>query len=274
MTISYSDTFFKLLLRWDGSLWKSIWRPVVVYLFFYYSINIIYRFLLNNDQKITFLQFVDFCEESSGYIPLNFVLGFFVSAILARWWSQCNYISYPDASMLLITTYIQGETYLVVRRTMARWLNLTAVLGWRTVCSRTLSRFPTYEHIVKSGLMTESEFDLYEKTEAPYGKWFLPLQWLNNLLEKCREHDVIDSVQMKSIAQEVYKFRLGIIMLKIFEWVSIPLAYTQVVTVATYGYFVITLFSRQITGRTDKDEPDILFPIFTVLQLLFYLGWF
>jgi len=63
-------------------------------------------------------------------------------------------------------------------------------------------------------------------------------------------------------------------MLKIFEWVSIPLAYTQVVTIATYGYFFITLFSRQITGRTDKPEPDIYVPIFTILQFLFYMGWF
>lgn len=274
MTISYSDSFIKLLFKWNGSLWKSIWRHLLIYLALYYIINVVYRVILSDEQKLHFLKVVDYCEEKSSYIPLNFLLGFFVSSILVRWWSQCQYISYPDSTMFLITTYIQGERYLVLRRTVARWLNLSCVLAWRGSSSRTLSRFPTMDHVVNSGLMTEEELKTFNDTDGPHGKWFLPLQWINNLLEKCKENKIIDSVQLKQMTREIYKFRMGMVMLKIFEWVSIPLVYTQVVAIATYGYFAITLLGRQVTGRTDKDEPDIIFPIFTVLQLLFYLGWF
>lgn len=43
MTISYSDTFVKLLLRWKGSLWKAIWKHLLVFLLCYYAINMVYR---------------------------------------------------------------------------------------------------------------------------------------------------------------------------------------------------------------------------------------
>lgn len=112
MTISYSDTFIKLLARWDGSLWKGIWQRLLSYLILYYIINLTYRFLLNDEQQRKFLQIVDFCDESISYVPLQFVLGFFVCAVLGRWWSLANYISYPDAVMILVTTYIHGKRLL------------------------------------------------------------------------------------------------------------------------------------------------------------------
>lgn len=59
-------------------------------------------------------------------------------------------------------------------------------------------------------------------------------------------------------------------MLVIYDWVNIPLVYTQVVAIATYGYFGICLLGRQIHGI---EEPDFYVPIFTILQFLFYMGW-
>jgi len=108
MTISYSDTFIKLLGKWQGSLWKSIWHRLVIYLILYYIINLTYRLFLDTEQRRVFLQIVDFCDESISYVPLQFVLGFFVCSVIGRWWSQANYVSYPDSVMFLITTYIQG----------------------------------------------------------------------------------------------------------------------------------------------------------------------
>lgn len=57
---------------------------------------------------------------------------------------------------------------------------------------------------------------------------------------------------------------------------SIPLVYTQVVTLATYSFFAVTLIGRQYI---DGDKRQILqlkidkyVPIFTILQFFFFMG--
>lgn len=63
---------------------------------------------------------------------------------------------------------------------------------------------------------------------------------------------------------------------------SVPLVYTQVVTIAVYSFFVACLFGRQylyrpITSGADPSAPvndmDYFFPFFTVFQFFFYVGW-
>ena len=51
--------------------------------------------------------------------------------------------------------------------------------------------------------------------------------------------------------------------------------YTQVVSLAVYSYFGATLLGRQWLdpNRVDVKQVDYVFPFFTVLQFLFYVGW-
>ncbi|VDP20504.1 unnamed protein product, partial [Soboliphyme baturini] len=271
MTISYSDNFGKLLLRWKGSLWKSIWRDLLVFLTIYYVINFAYRYAFNEQQRSSFKVLVIYCEKATQYIPITFLLGFFVSTVVTRWWDQCSLIMWPDRFMCFVTTYIRGPEYLLLRRTIARWCNLASALCWRGLCIRTIKRFPTMDHLVRAGLMMPEELETFERTEAPYGKWWLPLVWVSNLLKKCHDEKVIDSVLLKSLIKELQIYRSGFGMLVMYDWVSVPLVYTQVVAIATYGYFTICLVGRQMVGAAD--EPDIYVPIFTILQFLFYMGW-
>jgi len=272
MTISYSDSYLKLLFRWDGSIWKSIWQDLLIYMSMYYAINLAYRFGNWDDaQKLKFKEVVKYCDTASGYIPLTFLLGFFVSSVVARWWEQCNWISWPDRFMIFVTTYLRGPDYLVFRRTIARWCNLMSVLCWRNLSLRIVKRFPTMEHLVKAGLMNEDELRTYQNTEAPHGKWWLPAIWIANLLSKAHDMRVIDPIQLRELMGELMAYRGGFGTLIIYDWVNIPLVYTQVVAIATYGYFGICLLGRQIHGI---DEPDFYVPIFTILQFLFYMGWF
>lgn len=270
MTISYSDTFGKLLLRWRGSLWAAIWLDLLVFLGLYFSISVVYRCALNEEQQETFAHLVTYFENATSYIPLTFLLGFFVFAVVARWWDQFNYISWPDKVMIYVTTYITGDENRMVRRTIARWLNLAAALAWRGISLRTIKRFPTVEHLVKAGLMTDTELEVYNNTEGPHGKWFLPILWINTLIKRCHQNNVVDSVQLKNLMKIVDSYRGGFAMLFVYDWVSVPLVYTQVVAIATYGYFAICLMGRQILL---KEDIQIFVPIFTILQFLFYMGW-
>ncbi len=66
-------------------------------------------------------------------------------------------------------------------------------------------------------------------------------QWILNLLKKKHREKAIDSVQFDMLLRQLYTFRDGFAMLYVYDWVKIPLVYTQVVAIATYGYFFICL---------------------------------
>lgn len=49
-----------------------------------------------------------------------------------------------------------------------------------------------------------------------------------NLLGALQRKKVIDTVQLNMLLQQVYSFRDGFAMLYVYDWVKIPLVYTQV----------------------------------------------
>ncbi|KAF2899517.1 hypothetical protein ILUMI_06652 [Ignelater luminosus] len=62
-------------------------------------------------------------------------------------------------------------------------------------------------------------------------------------------------------------------MLLDYDWINIPLVYTQVVTLAVYTYFVTTLIGRQWIEPHNKEDVDLYFPALAVLEFFFYMGW-
>lgn len=52
---------------------------------------------------------------------------------------------------------------------------------------------------------------------------------------------------------------------------------SKVITIAVHGFFIICLFARQyIRSKPGVDDPsnvDLVFPPFTALQFVFYMGW-
>ena len=55
MTVSYSEhvftstgqpIFLRLLFRWTGSIYKLVWRDLVIYVIFYTFLSLLYRFIL------------------------------------------------------------------------------------------------------------------------------------------------------------------------------------------------------------------------------------
>ncbi|MEQ2219350.1 Bestrophin-3, partial [Xenoophorus captivus] len=77
-------------------------------------------------------------------------------------------------------------------------------------------------------------------------------------------------------AQEMNLFRTWCATLFGYDWVGVPLVYTQVVTLAVYTFFFACLIGRQFLdparGHAGHDL-DLYIPVFTLLQFFFYCGW-
>ncbi|XP_008545315.1 bestrophin-4 [Microplitis demolitor] len=287
MTVSYqyevasstSGGFTRLLFMWRGSLYKLIYRELILFLVVFGIISVIYRHVLTISHKREFEKLVIYCDTFVSLIPLSFVLGFYVAYVAGRWWQQYMAIPWPDKVMHLVALYVTGndEYGRMLRRSLMRYLNLSLILVLRSISSAVKRRFPTLEHVVDSGFMTALELELFQSVPSlEFNTYWIPCTWFINLLKEARRtHRLPDPQGLKIIMEEFNDFRSKCGLLWSYDWVSIPLVYTQVVTLATYSFFVVALVGRQYIEGSKKPFQmplDAYLPIFTILQFFFYMG--
>eukprot|EP00062_Callorhinchus_milii_P025477 gi/632986501/ref/XP_007910274.1/ PREDICTED: bestrophin-2 [Callorhinchus milii] len=128
-----------------------------------------------------------------------------------------------------------------------------------------------------SRFMTRGERKKYESLHSTYNKYWIPCVWFTNLVAKARkEGRVKDDCALKLLMEELNVFRGKCSMLFHYDWISIPLVYTQVVTIAVYSFFLTCLIGRQFLDPEQGyagHDLDLYVPVFTLLQFFFYAGW-
>ncbi|XP_027535489.1 bestrophin-3 isoform X3 [Neopelma chrysocephalum] len=210
MTVTYSSkvanaTFFgfhRLLLRWKGSIYKLLYREFIVFATLYTAISVLYRFFLTGSQKRFFEKLSIYCDKYAEQIPVTFVLGFYVTLVVNRWWNQFVNLPWPDRLMFLISSCVQGrdEYGRLLRRTLMRYVNLTSLLIFRSVSTAVYKRFPTMDHVVGAGFMTRYERKLFDELKSPHLKYWVPFVWFGNLASKARKEGRIrDSVDLQTL---------------------------------------------------------------------------
>jgi len=298
MTISYqrdvaSSTaggFTRLLFKWKGSLYKLIYRELLLFIIAYVFLSLVYRQVLTGSQKLLFEKVVIYFDAFLNLIPLSFVLGFYVSYVANRWWQQFLAIPWPDKLFHSIACYIEGfdDESRLLRRSLMRYMNLAMILVLRSISSAVKQRFPTLEHVVEAGFMTPTEKELFNAVPAnEFNTYWVPCTWfIYRLQEATRKGKLLNQYSLENIMKEFCEFRAKCGLLWCYDWVSIPMVYTQVVTIATYLFFVFTLIGRQkieddkfgpeplkrMTSGRIPIEIDLYIPIFTILQFFFYMG--
>ncbi|XP_059607651.1 bestrophin-4-like isoform X3 [Phlebotomus argentipes] len=293
MTITYTGEvatcrgfgcFLKLLLRWRGSIYKLVWLDLVAFLSIYYTLSIIYRLILTAPQKIVFESLVNYCSAYTNLIPLSFVLGFYVSIVMTRWWSQYTSIPWPDPIAVFVSANIHGqdERGRVMRRTVMRYVCLCLTMVLTMISPRVKRRFPTLDHLVEAGLLVESERVIMADLNSRFprhSKHWMPIVWAASIVTRARKEGRIrDDFAVKTVIDELNKFRGQCGMLISYDTISVPLVYTQVVTLAVYSYFIASIMASQ--WYEDKkvedgnlNKIDLYFPVFSTLQFFFYMGW-
>ncbi|XP_068205837.1 bestrophin-3-like isoform X2 [Palaemon carinicauda] len=287
MTVSYqydvasstSGGFTRLLFKWRGSLYKLIYREFFMFCFFYACMSIIYRYIFTIDQKREFERAVLYCDAYMNYIPLSFILGFYVSFVASRWWQQYMAIPWPDKIIHAIALHVTGydEKGRMMRRALARYLNLSLVLILRSISSAVKKRFPTLDHLVEAGFITSTELGIFNTVNnKEFNTYWVPCTWFTALLRDIKSQKRIpDPMGVKHIMEEFLEFRAKCGMLWCYDWVSLPLVYTQVVTIATYAFFMAAIVGRQYVDRNQpmsKHKIDLYIPFFTLLQFFVYMG--
>ena len=182
MTISYSGPFLTLLARWKGSLWRSVWRELLVWLAGYYGVRIVYKYAMTDEQRCAERKITKNCSVYFEYLsnmfdyytsimPLTFLLGFYIGEIVKRWWIQFEFVVFPDDFMSACCLVFTGQDddSRRCRHMIARYVNLTSILAWRNISPKIRRRFPTVKHVVDSGMMTAYEYAMF--STVPVNLW-------------------------------------------------------------------------------------------------------
>eukprot|EP00095_Tigriopus_kingsejongensis_P010375 snap_masked-scaffold251_size238241-processed-gene-1.4 protein:Tk10375 transcript:snap_masked-scaffold251_size238241-processed-gene-1.4-mRNA-1 annotation:"Bestrophin-2 " len=241
MTVSYSSEvftckatgiFLRLLFRWRGSIYKLVWCDLLVYIGLYSLFSIIYRFFLDEKAKTTFENLSLYCANFANLIPVTFILGFYVSLVITRWWSQFESLPWPDSASVWITTCIHGhdDRGRLMRRNIIRYLNLTLILTLRLICLPVRKRFLTMDHLVEAGILMEEEKKIMEKLDdsVKQPKYWIPIIWAGAIVTRARkENRIKDDYSLKAVIEELDKYRSKASTLLDYDWITVPLVYTQ-----------------------------------------------
>ncbi|CAD6199940.1 unnamed protein product [Caenorhabditis auriculariae] len=288
MTVTYSldvasSSFFclyKLLFRWKGSIWKSIYTELLLWCVLYGILSVIYRLFLSKPHREIFEDICVFFDTYSGFIPITFMLGFYVTAVFNRWWQIFENIGWIDTPCLWIAQYINGtsERARMIRRNCIRYCILTQAMVFRDVAASVRKRFPTFNHLVTAGLMTENEMKEFDSIKSPHAKYWQPMHWLFSLVKLAKDEGMISSDYIYiDLMEKLRQFRVNILSLTLYDWVPVPLVYTQVVHLGVRSYFAIALLGRQYLNPTRDlgvhKTIDLYIPIMSILQMIFFVGW-
>ncbi|KAI6243815.1 Bestrophin-like protein [Aphelenchoides fujianensis] len=233
-----------LLGRWRGSVYKLMVRELISFLAAYYLVAAVYRYVFDESWQRRFENFATYCREFTSVVPITFVLGFYLSFVVGRWWQVYLSLPWPDKLAIEISALDQ-QTSTIIKK-----------------------RFPSFEHLVEAGIMTAEEKLALESTPTPHGLWWIPAHWFGQLAMIARKEGRIhDDLHLKSLIDDSIEYRNLCGTVWSYDWISVPLAYTQVVAIAVYSFFLSCLFGRQYLLQLPPGNDSANH------NFLFYVGW-
>eukprot|EP00092_Neocalanus_flemingeri_P039212 GFUD01042683.1.p1 GENE.GFUD01042683.1~~GFUD01042683.1.p1 ORF type:complete len:370 (-),score=91.16 GFUD01042683.1:360-1469(-) len=256
----------------------------------------VYRFALSAEQAVVFDKLIRWVRKNSAQLPLTFLLGFYVSLVVKRWWEQYVKLPWPDEVATYLKVAIsknpkkeetedpetEDNENLKIRRTIVRYCLLSYVLCLRRISSLVRKHYPDMDHLVTTRLMRKDEADLIGEEDPEdmqkHGgsNWWLPMKWSIDIIRKTQmDGRLANPPCYPALVGKVSDFRKSLTQVASYGHVTIPLVYTQVVHLAVYIHFAVNLVGDQWTiWRKDGDEDmDLYYPIFLTFKFLFYFGW-
>ena len=208
---------------------------------------------------------------------MTFLLGFYVSLVVRRWWEQYCKLPWPDSIAIFLRGLVTGgqeDKARMVRRTVIRYCLLSYILCIRRLSVRLRKRFPTMRELVRTGILRADEALRIgeEDSDAMYeSNWWMPLKWATEIMAKAQKEELIKSAPgYAGIMGKLSNFRSSLGDVATYGHIPVPLVYTQVVTLAVYVYFAVSLIGEQWTLQ---EKVDLYYPIFMTVKFLFFFGW-
>ena len=212
-------------------------------------------------------------------LPITFLLGFYVYLVVKRWWEQYCKLPWPDSiAYFLRGLVVEGErdNTRLVRRTVIRYCLLAYILCIRKLSDRLMRRFPSMSNLVRTGIIRTDEVKMIGNEESPdpdKSNWWMPIKWSMEILSNAEKKGHVR--RLHHIMERLSEYRQSLADVTAYSQTPVPLVYTQVVHLAVYIFFAVSLVADQwiIWRRPGDEEVDLVYPIFMTFKFLFIYGW-
>uniref|UniRef100_A0A1I7XTV8 Bestrophin homolog n=1 Tax=Heterorhabditis bacteriophora TaxID=37862 RepID=A0A1I7XTV8_HETBA len=212
MTVEYSNVvntssfhvFTRILLRWKGSLWKAVYIDLLLWLSAYAVIAVIYNYALDDNSQRIFEGVCEFFVKYEHHLPLTFMLGFYVSLVITRWWSMYLNIGWIDSSALLISYLIDGsdEAARLMRRNIIRHMLLYQFL--LKILVRSDKTGSSLKQILNmSGYLTTEEYHKFRNFNSQFPQYWIPIRWALSGIKRARREGRIPTDRLQQDLSKV-----------------------------------------------------------------------
>lgn len=288
MTVTYTPMvatasnycmFWKAMKIYRGSVYKIIWRDLLFFIVIYLTIQFTSVCVLSQSQQSAFKRMRDSFSMKRQYIPMHFILGFFVLLVVDRWRFVHRSIPTADTFSLLLNSAISSnsEKSRLMRRAIVRYMIASYIINLRTLSLKMRKRFPTFQSIVNLGILLKNEKEILDKIEKRtlMTTYVIPLVWVTNIINRARKEGFINNdCIVQDLLTELGHYRRKLTNLLCFDLVSIPLFYIQVVTLSIYFYFFTTIIGYQVCSEDGVQLMEIAVSlIYASLDFTFHVGW-
>jgi len=265
---------------WSRSLPAHIGLELFLYLVLYYIIHAIYWLVLEDDDRKEFDRVIYYFDKnlSSMGKEMTFLLGFYVSNIVKRWWDQYKTLPWPDTLVAISHALVdfKADNSMDFCQTVLRYCMLSYILCIRRLSKALRVMFPDNRSLIMAKVATRKELKLMEKQGDLGRVWWIPISWSMSMIKSSKENKYVPSEQ-KILIDQIGKFQSRLEGVDTFDHVIMPPLYKQVVRFAVWIYFTLSLIGSQAQKCepycNDKSEPYTFIPIFLVLKFIFFFGW-
>ena len=199
----------------------------------YATISVGNRYGLSQDEKMK-LNFERMCVY------------FHINGDVTRGWGQFTTLAWPDTLAMNLLSYLQVKGKAIkIRHLVVRWSNLDNIMTLCRMNNQIARRFPTYDHLVEAGVVTDSELVKLEKiaetTDSLYPIYWVPLQWAQVEIRKAKDAGHISSdLVFTKLQESLQDLEVKNKSLLGYGWMNIPLVYTQLDTLLGRHYLAPT----------------------------------
>jgi len=293
-----------------STIFGVTWKPALVFLIFYFIFQTMYQYevfstcrdLSDPDTSETIEPEADAAkcnrmwhdfvasmveQESSAIKYLTFILGFYVSQMIKRWWDQVKSLPDIDSVTNCLAGYVQLEygdeqmtqdNALRLRKKVVRYCLLAWTMSLASISPPLKEKFSTGHKYIEKGLLRKGELKALQGEKGPeqwMTQWWIPISWAISLVNS--NHPASQGCKLKEqkdIISNLNKFHTKLHVVALYQNNPLPLIYGQALFLAIHSWFILSIFSSQsLDIENSLWFIFFAFPTFQIVKIILIYGW-
>jgi len=133
-----------------------------------------------------FYRVIEYFDKNLSTREITFLLGFYVSNVVKRWWDQYKSLPMPDILVAISHALVDfnSSAGLDFCQTIMRYCMLSYILCVRRLSKALREMFPDNKSLIVAKVATKKELNVIEKNGDLGRVWWIPLSWCMTMIKR------------------------------------------------------------------------------------------